>query len=332
MKVSIVIPVYNSETYLGRCLESVGAQDYRPLECILVDDRGDDGSFRVADEFVRAYKGPVDFRIIRHDENRGAAVARNTGIDAATGDYLLFVDSDDHIPENAVSLLATEVERHPGIDLVHGEADFDFPEDNFLGVKLHGLHLSKDVTYSDRAGDALELFSLFRLPSAPWNKLVRLELVRSNKLYFNPRLRQHQDWLWVYELLNCVRSFALVHRITYFYNNEAEGNITNTSSAEKRARMWRVIFEEVLAKGAPKHHAGKMAYRMTGIWFVEHEVVPGLFDDINGEFARWVEDCGLKAPARLLRLRCRLGSPRARKLIDGLLYRLCAPHFIQPLV
>ena len=94
--ISIIIPVYNVEKYIEACLHSVMAQTYTgPMECILVDDCGQDNSIGVAEKMISDYQGTIHFRILHHDHNRGQSAARNTGMDAATGEYIFFSDSDD---------------------------------------------------------------------------------------------------------------------------------------------------------------------------------------------------------------------------------------------
>ena len=97
MKVSLIIPIYNVSRYLVRCLDSVISQTFRNIECILVDDCGADNSVNIAEDYIKGYQGPVVFKLIHHKYNRGLSAARNTGIDAACGDYLYFMDSDDAI-------------------------------------------------------------------------------------------------------------------------------------------------------------------------------------------------------------------------------------------
>lgn len=105
-KVSIIVPVYNVEPYITDCLQSVMRQTYAgPLECILVDDCSVDRSMAVAEQMISEYAGPIEFRIIRHEHNRGASAARNTGMDVSTGDYVFFLDSDDFIDDNTIEIL-----------------------------------------------------------------------------------------------------------------------------------------------------------------------------------------------------------------------------------
>mgnify|MGYP002523974151 FL=1 len=98
MKVTIIIPIYNVAPFVADCIHSVMGQTWQePLECILVDDCGTDDSMAVVERTLQDYQGPVDFRIVRHEHNRGLSAARNTGLDNATGDYVYFLDSDDEI-------------------------------------------------------------------------------------------------------------------------------------------------------------------------------------------------------------------------------------------
>lgn len=97
-KVSVVVPVYNAEKYLRKCVNSIQKQTYTNLEIILVDDGAIDGSPQICDELQKSDKR---IRVI-HKENEGAGKSRNRGIDSATGDYIFFVDSDDYISEQLV--------------------------------------------------------------------------------------------------------------------------------------------------------------------------------------------------------------------------------------
>ena len=98
IKVSIIVPIYNVEKYLKKCVNSIINQTYKSLEIILVDDGSPDRSGALCDRLAEK-----DSRIrVIHKANGGVSTARNAGIEAATGEYICFVDSDDWLPENAV--------------------------------------------------------------------------------------------------------------------------------------------------------------------------------------------------------------------------------------
>ena len=115
MKLSIIVPIYNVAPYLRKCVDSLLAQDISDYEIILVDDGSTDDSGAIADELVHAFRlSPLASRLqmnVIHQPNAGLSAARNTGITAATGDYILFVDSDDYLQPNTLGTLFEQAER-----------------------------------------------------------------------------------------------------------------------------------------------------------------------------------------------------------------------------
>ena len=107
-KISIIIPVYNVETYIHKCIGSVLAQTYRNIEVILVDDGSPDNSGIICDEYAKKDKRVI----VIHKKNGGLSDARNAGIDAATGDYIVFVDSDDYIAPDMIEKLYETQKRN----------------------------------------------------------------------------------------------------------------------------------------------------------------------------------------------------------------------------
>jgi glycosyltransferase involved in cell wall biosynthesis len=110
LKISIIIPIYKVESYIERCNTSVLRQTYRNLEVILVDDYTPDSSMEIAKAVINENQNcGMNFVFLKHDHNFGLSAARNTGINAATGDYLFFLDSDDELPNLAIENLYAEV-------------------------------------------------------------------------------------------------------------------------------------------------------------------------------------------------------------------------------
>ena len=113
MKITIVVPVYNVEPYIEDCLKSVAEQTYKgDIECIIVDDCTPDGSCAIIEHFINEYNGSIDFKLLHHTKNRGLSAARNTGIGAATGEYIYFLDSDDEITPECIELLTKPLKNN----------------------------------------------------------------------------------------------------------------------------------------------------------------------------------------------------------------------------
>ena len=122
-KVSVVIPIYNVEDKVARCLESILTQSLHDLEIIVVDDGTPDNSMQVVDRYAA---GDNRFRVVAHERNRGLMQARKTGYMMAEGDYVLFCDSDDYLPPRAVETFYNEAMR-TGADVVSGDLTLVFP-------------------------------------------------------------------------------------------------------------------------------------------------------------------------------------------------------------
>lgn len=125
-KVSVVIPIYNVEDKVARCLESILTQSLHDLEIIVVDDGTPDNSMQVVDRYAA---GDNRFRVVAHERNRGLMQARKTGYMMAEGDYVLFCDSDDYLPPRAVETFYNEAMR-TGADVVSGDLTLVFPDDD----------------------------------------------------------------------------------------------------------------------------------------------------------------------------------------------------------
>lgn len=108
--ISIIVPVYNVSSYILDCLDSIALQDFcEPMECLIIDDCGQDESVQICENYISTYSGNIDFRIIHHETNMGLSAARNTGIKEAKGKYISFIDSDDYIAPSYFSVLYHEI-------------------------------------------------------------------------------------------------------------------------------------------------------------------------------------------------------------------------------
>lgn len=224
-KVSIIIPVYNVAPYIERCLESICAQTYRNIECILVDDCGKDDSMKIAERFVEAYQGDIEFKLLYHQGNKGQATARNTGMRAATGDFIYFFDSDDAITENCLEVLVALSEKYPDADFV--QANTVTGNDDEL------MPYTFSIQPPEYCNDKLELNRLIlaTLTMTVWNRLIKRSFLTDHNLYF-PDGILCEDMYWIYFLAKATKAAAFTSQGTYLYykNNNSDANSMSKAS------------------------------------------------------------------------------------------------------
>ena len=228
MKVSIIIPVYNVASYISRCLQSVEAQTYQDIECILIDDCGTDQSIKIAEEFISDHKGKMTFNIIHHQHNQGLSTARNTGIKAATGDYIYFMDSDDAVTPHCIEILTDLAKMYPDADYVQGNI-----------VKGPGLmegEIDNGVSEYCNNKEILEEIILNKTHRTAWNRLMKRLFITSNKLFFPEGLIM-EDHYWTYFVSKYARAVAFTHQETYYYYNN-QNSIVNTMSKQQLIKKY----------------------------------------------------------------------------------------------
>lgn len=125
MKVSVIMPLYNAEQYVGECIESILGQSFGDFELIVVDDSSTDGSFAVAESYAR--RDPR-IRLLRNEQNLGAAQTRNRALDAARGEYVAFMDADDLVVAERLAMQVDFLDRHPEVDLCGSYGTMFFPD------------------------------------------------------------------------------------------------------------------------------------------------------------------------------------------------------------
>lgn len=234
MKVSIIIPVYNVSSYVERCLLSVLNQSYSDIEIILVDDCSEDDSMQVAKNVLNNnFKGD-NVIIVTHERNRGLSAARNSGIDASSGEYIYFLDSDDEIIKSCIQELVDSM----------GNEFLDFSIGNYL---LVGADPTKYPTLS--VASKLEGKSILKsYLKYEWyvmavNKLIRKDFLLKNNLYFQEGLI-HEDELWSFKLACFATSMTICITPTYIYHIR-ENSITEKPFVNRLPHLLVVVDEIV---------------------------------------------------------------------------------------
>ena len=227
MKISIIVPVYNVEQYIKECFDSIAAQTYKgEIECIFVDDCGQDDSVAVLEKLIAEYNGPIQFCIVHHEHNKGLSGARNTGIRKASGDYLYFLDSDDSITSDCIEKLTALAEKYPGVEIVQGSAKSN---SDWLMLKWN---LTPEYSESFK-WIRTTMLKRYVLPMTAWNKLVRRDFVLEHELYFAEGMI-HEDEVWNFMLSKYVHRIAFCFDATYNYRVNDEGIMHQVKANPKR--------------------------------------------------------------------------------------------------
>lgn len=233
--ISVIVPVYRVEEYLERCVKSILSQTYKNLEVILVDDGSPDQCPAICDACAEK-----DARMkVIHQENKGLSGARNAGIDAASGEYLAFVDSDDYVSPHFIEELY-QLLQDTGCAI--GQCRFSY-------VKGDGLVEEGDSAFCIYRGESLmeQLYGPEEKATCfvvAWNKLYWAELFKETGIRY-PEGRIHEDEATTYRLFHEAKKLAFLDRALYGYYTENGGSITSVFSAKRL--QWLTAHEERIA-------------------------------------------------------------------------------------
>ena len=237
IRVSVIVPVYNVESYIEECLASVGNQTYaRCIECLVVDDKGNDNSIHVAEKYVEDYRGDAIFKIIYREQNGGLSAARNSGVREARGEYIYFLDSDDYLLPDAIEKLLLLADKHGGVDLLPALYKRD---DGSMD------HFTPDAfpEFSDCQSEIKHaLLNFDRLPVTAANRLVRRELFIGNNLWFKEGII-HEDNYWTFFLAKHVKHMAFLPEKIYYYR-ATDGSITKAPNIKKESLAFKTLITD----------------------------------------------------------------------------------------
>lgn len=235
MLFSFIVPVYNVEKYLDTCIKSIINQEYKDYEIILVDDGSTDSSPEICDQYERHY----NFSKVIHKINGGLSDARNCGIRLAKGKYILFVDSDDYIASDAIENIVQTLKSERGdIDVMFLEAKKFYP-DNSSESLGDGMKIEYVCGKSQKEVLA-NIAHLPKFPGSACTKLIKRELIINNDLFFEKGLIS-EDIDWTIGLLLNANKFSYCGEDYYYYRQNREGSITNSTNKKSLEGLLYII-------------------------------------------------------------------------------------------
>lgn len=235
-KVSIIIPVYNTEKYLAKCLQSLVEQTLRDIEIICINDGSTDDCAKILSKFAEQ-----DSRIkVLNQENMGQSCARNAGIRIAKGDYIGFIDSDDYAKNEMFEKLLTNIEQF--------SSDFSMCSVEVFNEKnkkttCHDPYLSLDIfnkIHEDNAFTHKDCSDfLFRICVTPWNKLFRKEFLLTNNIFFEENIN-FEDNVFTLKALLYAKKMSIIKEALVVYRKESETSYTFGKDDYKKLDFFKI--------------------------------------------------------------------------------------------
>lgn len=268
-KISVVVPIYNVEEYLPRCLDSIIGQTYTNIEIMLVDDGSPDNAGAICDSYAEK-----ESRIrVFHIPNGGVAKARQLGVENSTGDYIVFVDPDDWLPLDSIEVLYSNMSDD--VDMVIGNASLIYKSIKLPEIKKQLLSNSELVK------NILNRTNF--IYGSPWCKLYRRGLFTSNSF---PCVRRSQDWLMNLEISMRIRMAKTIPEGVYNYcfyeSSTSHKNFPNSSYWDNYLN----IISEILHKNG-KYSKFEFYYYNTCLLIIFESIMNSSFVSIKD---KWVSD------------------------------------------
>ncbi len=242
MDVSIVIPVYNVESFLKQCLNSIISQTFKNIEIIIIDDGSTDKSPQIIEEYK---KNDSRIMAVFLEKNVGAGNARNEGIKIASGKYIVFIDSDDWITEDYIEKLYNSIEKY-NCDMI--SANF-YTYDTATGQTEENKY-PKNFYNTTFNSSLKKRYFLFLSNNYIWIRIYRKEFLKKNNIYF--KLNKLEDSLFLWEAVLASDSFRFIDETIYYYRLNRNNSLTRSDYAGVYIDGLREI---------KKHLAGKNLYR-----------------------------------------------------------------------
>lgn len=240
-QISVIIPMYNTEEYVGECLHSLLVQTFQDFEVIVVDDCSTDDSVNVVKGYRPKFKGKL--RIIESEENFGGpAVPRNIGMKHATGKYIFFLDSDDLIVKNALEKLYSIAKEYDA-DVVQCDLFFASDTSELKGAKLNVRSFNREklsrtpTLETDDIKQRIMEFHSSRYFVTAWSKLLRRDFLVKYKIE-NPVTKYNEDYIFTIFCLSCAKRWVRIPQPLNIYRYRSESIVHSKGKWIDHIRKW----------------------------------------------------------------------------------------------
>ncbi|MBO5474034.1 MAG: glycosyltransferase family 2 protein [Lachnospiraceae bacterium] len=274
VKVSFIVPVYGVERYINQCIDSILNQTLNDFELILIDDGSPDRSPQICDEYAKK-----DSRIkVIHKVNEGVAIARNTGLEIASGEYAYIVDSDDWIEADAAEKLYKSA-KEKSVDCVMSDCVLHYENGNQIRMQQFSQKFyteDKDTIQKLQEYVLCQKYSPYYSPksqngyAAPWGKFIRMSVIKDNNLSFDPDVKGiFDDGLFSLNIFEYIKSFY--YGMEHTYNYRIVGTSITHKFKDNAIALLRTSFgkiDEFIVKHGKEQYLRKPFYAHVSRFFI----------------------------------------------------------------
>lgn len=228
-KVSILIPVYKAEKYISKCLETVLGQTYQHLEIVIVDDASPDNSMAIIDNLIQKTERKFDIKIHHNEKNQGIATVRNMLLNNATGDYILFVDSDDYIESDAVESLVN----------IATKTNCDIVKSSYYEVKGEQVRTINQKPWNDKTDLLKQHIKAWDSIEAMWQLFIRRSMIEKHHIRFAEGVNASEDHLMMIKLYFYADSITDSNKPIYYYRIDNEQSVTHVNPKAFHDSMYK---------------------------------------------------------------------------------------------
>ncbi|MBR3888614.1 MAG: glycosyltransferase family 2 protein [Clostridia bacterium] len=241
-KISIIIPVYNAEKFISKCLDSAINQTYKNIEIICVNDGSKDNSLKILEE----YSAKDSRVVIVNKQNAGVSEARNDGIKNSTGEYIAFLDSDDWLERDAIGNLFEALVENK-VDVVRGAYYINEGNKEYLGVQIDEAILNRCVSTEEKDFCQKVICEILNgnMPGYIWLLLIKKESVLKTPL-FQKEIPVMEDTVFYCDLMNVIDKIYFLNKPTYHYFCNEEGCVNSKNNYIKKIKSFLKVREYLL--------------------------------------------------------------------------------------
>jgi len=231
MKLTVIVPIYNAEKYLSKCIDEILTCPFPEIECLLINDGSTDSSLHICEDYANK-----DSRVkVLNKSNEGVSIARNTGIFRATGKYIMFLDADDYIDSNKWQHIMDAI-----------NSDLDFIAFSYYTLYQDGRFIEELFDIESKSTDEINSIRKLLLGTATlntcWGKLFKLDTIITNHIWFREGLKTGEDAIFILDYLK-VTNALLIKNESILYYRQHEESVMHKLDVHSKIQDFRELFD-----------------------------------------------------------------------------------------